>query len=351
MNAFCRALELSTPVIQAPMTGGGDTPELAAEVCRAGGLGCLGLNYTDPDSIHSLCSELRTRTNRPFCVNLFAPSSPSPGAPVAAAVARLRAYYQELGVEPPAAIAPPCSFDAQFEAVLQSGAAVFSFTCGVLPRACVTAAKAAGMLVLGTATTVREARVLVDTGVDGVIAQGSEAGGHRASFLSGQGDTLIGINTLVPQISAAVSVPVIATGGIMDGRGVLACLVLGASAVQMGTAFLSCPESGVPAAYRDALFAADEDSTMVTTAFSGKPARGIANRFTREMDGSSTPIAAFPIQNALTRPLRAAAGNCGRHEFLSLWAGQGVRMCRRLAAFDLVHALQDEMRSAANELT
>jgi nitronate monooxygenase len=351
MNAFCRALELSAPVIQAPMAGGGDTPELAAEVCRAGGLGCLGLNYTDPDAIQSLCSELRARTSRPFCANLFAPSPPSPGAPVAAAVARLRAYYRELGTEPPASLAPSFSFDAQFEAILQSGAAVFSFTCGVLPRACVMAAKAAGMLVLGTATTVREARVLVDTGVDGVIAQGSEAGGHRASFLSGQGDTLVGISTLVPQISAAVSVPVIATGGVMDGRGVLACRVSGASAVQMGTAFLGCPESGVPTAYREALFAADEESTMVTAAFSGKPARGIANRFTREMAGPSTPIAGFPVQNALTRPLRAAAAASGRGEFLSLWAGQGVRMCRRLAAFSLVQALQDEMRSAASGIT
>lgn len=349
MNEFCRTLELLTPVIQAPMAGGGDTPELAAEVCRAGGLGCLGLNYTDPDQILTLCSELRTRTTRPFCANLFAPASPSPGAPVAAALDRLRAYYQELGLEPPKAIAPPFSFDAQFEAVLQSGAAVFSFTCGAMPRPYIKQAKAAGMLVFGTATTVREARILVDAGVDAVIAQGSEAGGHRASFLSGQGDTLVGTVTLVPLMCAAVSVPVIAAGGIMDGRGVLASLVLGASAVQMGTAFLCCPESGVPAAYRDALFAADEESTTVTVAFSGKPARGIVNRFTREMDGPATPIAAFPIQNALTRPLRTAAAKRGKSEFLSLWAGQGASMCRPLAAFDLVQALQDEMRRAASE--
>jgi nitronate monooxygenase len=348
VNVLCQALELSTPVIQAPMAGGGDTLELAAEVCRAGGLGCLGLNYTDPEAIHFLCSGLRTRTDRPFCANLFAPSSASSGAPVAAARARLRAYYQEFDIEPPASVAPAFSFDAQFEAILQSGAAVFSFTCGVLPRARVKQAKAAGMLVLGTATTVREARALVEAGVDGVIAQGSEAGGHRASFLSGQADTLIGTSTLVPQISDAVSVPVIAAGGIMDGRGVLACLVLGASAVQMGTAFLGCPESGAPAAYRDALFAADEEATVVTAAFSGKPARGIANRFTREMASPSTPIAAFPSQNALTRPLRAAAARRGNREFLSLWAGQGVRMCRRLPAFDLVRALQDEMRIAAS---
>jgi nitronate monooxygenase len=196
--------------------------------------------------------------------------------------------------------------------------------------------------VMGTATTVGEAVELERRGVDAVIAQGAEAGGHRGTFAVPFEHGMIGTMALVPQVASSVGVPVVASGGIMDGRGIAAALALGASAVQMGTAFLACHESGIPAAYRDALTSATEARTALTRAFSGRPARGIANRFMEEMGDAGDDVLPFPLQNALTRPLRDAAGRQGRAEFLSLWAGQAVGLARSMRAADLVARLAAE---------
>jgi nitronate monooxygenase len=193
------------------------------------------------------------------------------------------------------------------------------------------------MVVMGTATTVAEAVALERAGVDAVVAQGAEAGGHRGTFVGPAETSLIGTMALVPQVVDAVTVPVVASGGIMDGRGIAAALALGASAVQMGTAFLTCEEAGVPPAYKEALLAADETDTALTRAFSGRMARGVRNRFLTEMaDHDPLP---FPIQNALTRPMRAAAAAAGEADYLSLWAGQGVPMARQQSAADLMARL------------
>lgn len=334
---------LSVPVIQAPMAGGGDTAALVAAVSNAGALGFVGAAYLTPEQILERCLDVRARTARPFGINLFAPQ-PEPqvdAARAGAAIERLRPYYEELGlplpVWPPA---PPPSFDDQLAACLECGAAAFSVAFGLVPN--LAEIKRRGLFVIGTATTVAEAKALADAGVDAVIAQGSEAGGHRSTFAVDFGVGMIGTMALVPQVVDAVPVPVIASGGIMDGRGIAAALALGASAAQMGTAFLTCDEAGVPEAYKEAILGAAEDETRVTRAFSGRAARGIANRMLRDFEDAAA-ILPFPLQNALTRPLRTEAAKRGRAEFLSLWAGQGVRMARRMSAAELVGKLSEEV--------
>jgi len=269
-------------------------------------------------------------------------------------VRRLAPYYSELGLPAPTAPAKPAfGFAEQVAAALETGASVFSFTFGILPAEAIAAIKAKGMFLMGTATTVAEAVELEKAGVNAVVTQGSEGGGHRGTFSGDFSAAMIGTMALVPQVADAVRVPVIASGGIMDGRGIAAALALGASAAQLGTAFLTCKESGVSEAYKQAIISAREDQTRVTRAFSGRPARGIVNRFMAQMEATeeeAQKIPPFPVQNALTRPLRSAAGKQGRAEFLSLWAGQGVRLARRQAAGDLIARLVQETEQAVLKL-
>jgi nitronate monooxygenase len=349
-----RRLGLSHPIIQAPLAGGGDTPALVAAVGEAGALGFIGASYLTPAQITAAAHAVRGLTKRPFGINLFAPA-PAPALPAdtTAALARVAPYFAELGLPaptPPAAVTD--SFPALFEAALASGAAAFSFTFGVLPAAAIEAIKARGMFLMGTVTNVEEARTLERADVDAVVAQGSEAGGHRGTFVGETDAGMVGTIALVPQIADAVKVPVIASGGIMDGRGIAAALALGASGVQMGTAFLTCEEAGIPEAYKQAILGARESDTRITRAFSGRSARGIVNRFMTEVEraGSADAILPFPLQNSLTRPLRAAAAKAGRAEFLSLWAGQGVSLARREPAAELVRRLADETGSVLQRL-
>ncbi len=327
---------LQYPIIQAPLAGGGDTPELVSAVSNAGGLGFIGAAYLTPEQIIETGKAVRARTSRPFGINLFAPlPAPESSRSPESALKRLAPFFAELGVPLPAKVASePLPFREQLEACLQTGAAAFSFTFGPLPPDAVAEIRRRGLFLMGTATTVVEAKALADSGVDAIVAQGSEAGGHRGTFAVDFAAGLVGTISLVPQIADAVGIPVIASGGIMDGRGLAAALALGAAGVQFGTAFLTCSESGVPEAYREAILQAREDQTRITRAFSGRPARGISNRFLEEFasqDAAGT-ILPFPMQNALTRPLRSAAAKLGRAEFLSLWAGQGLRLARRQSA-------------------
>jgi nitronate monooxygenase len=344
-EGFLQRLNLALPIIQAPMAGGGDTPALVAAVSNAGGLGCIGAAYSTPAQIHELARAIRSQTTRPFGINLFAPvPSEHPPGHVAAALALLAPYYDELGIDPPQQLPQPAwTFDEQFAAALESGAAVFSFTFGLLPASAIQAAKER-MFVMGTATTVAEAVAQARSGVHAVIAQGSEAGGHRGTFAVPFEQAMVGTMALVPQVVDAVSTPVVASGGIMDGRGVAAALALGASAVQMGTAFLTTDEAGIPHVYKEAILAAGEHETRITRAFSGRPARGIINRFMSEVDDAAAALP-YPYQNALTRPLRQTAAQQGRADMLSLWAGQGLRLARRGGAAELMRTLADEMNA------
>jgi nitronate monooxygenase len=347
-------LGLTHPILQAPLAGGGDTPALVAAVSEAGGLGFVGAAYLSPSRIAETAQAVRARTKRPFGINLFAPT-PAGAAPRDAAVMleKLAPFFAELGLPPPVLPSQPASaFDEQLAAALTSGASAFSFTFGVFPPTAIAAIRTRGMFLMGTATTVEEAVLLEQAGVDAVVVQGSEAGGHRGTFATGFEQGMIGTMALVPQAADAVKVPVVASGGIMDGRGIAAALALGAAGVQMGTAFLTTAEAGIPEAYKNAILGAREHQTRITRAFSGRQARGIVNRFMTEIDRPETAEALlpFPLQNALTRPLRDAAAQQGRAEFLSLWAGQGLSLARRQPAAALVERLAAEAEAAIARL-
>ena len=351
-TVLTRRLGLTHPIIQAPLAGGGDTPHLVAAVCNAGALGFIGAAYLTPAQIAEASRAVRAGTSRPFGINLFAPLpvSEAPKDP-RAAVDCVAPFYAELGLPAPSLpTSGSHSFDEQLTAALESGASVFSFTFGILPSPAMDAIKARGMFLIGTATTVEEATALQKAGADAVVTQASEAGGHRSTFAAPFEAALIGAMALVPQVVDSVRVPVIASGGIMDGRGIAAALALGASGVQMGTAFLTCDEAGIPDAYKAAILASREDGTRLTRAFSGRPARGIVNRFMTEVDRAAESILPFPLQNSLTRPLRTAAAKAGRAEFLSLWAGQGVRLARRQPAANLVARLATDTEEAIGRL-
>ena len=337
------------------MAGGGDTPELVAAVSDAGALGSIGATYLTPPQIAEVCAAVRAKTPRPFGINLFVPDDPvPPSIDTGAAVAGVAPYFAELGLPHPVPPAPPRrDFDAQLDAAIIGGAALVSFTFGMIPAAACHKVRARGLVLAGTATTVDEAVALQQAGVDLIIAQGSEAGGHRGTFansidVAAFETAMIGTLALVPQIVDAVAIPVIASGGIMDGRGIAAVLALGAAGAQLGTAFLTCDEAGVPDAHKRAILDAREDQTRLTRAFSGRSARGIVNRVMRDIEADA--ILPFPLQNALTRPMRAAAAKQGRAEFLSLWAGQGVRMARRMKAADLIATLVEETHTAVRRL-
>jgi nitronate monooxygenase len=350
-------LGIEHPIIQAPMAGGATTVDLVASVSESGALGFLGCAYSAPDQIRETGASVRARTARPFGINLFAPLPPPElPADMSDALSAVAEAFSELGLAPPSApAAAGTAFADQLEAALDTGASVFSFTFGLLPSEAVDEIKRRGLFLAGTATTVDEAVALEAAGVDAVVAQGSEAGAHRGSFAASFEASMVGTMALVPQVVDAVSVPVIASGGIMDGRGVAAAIALGAQAAQLGTAFLTCPEAGIPAAHKRAVLAASEHETRITRAFSGRPARGIVNRLMEELDRNPAAILPYPLQNALTRPLRTAAGEQGRAEYMSLWAGQGVRMSRELPAAELVRQIGREaeraLRSAASGVT
>jgi nitronate monooxygenase len=353
-RALIDLLDIDVPIVQAPMAGA-QGPELAAAVSAAGGLGSLPCAMLTPDAARTQVAEIRAATNRGFALNFFCHRTPDPN-PAAEAKwrERLGRYYVELEVEPPVssgiARAP---FDEAFCTVVEEvRPKVVSFHFGLPDDALLARVKSTGAKILSSATTPAEARWLADKGVDAIIAQGAEAGGHRGMFLADDVAAQVGTFALLPQVVDAVDLPVVASGGIMDGRGIVAALALGAAAVQMGTAFLTCREAGIPEAYKQAIVAARDDGTRLTRAFSGRPARGIVNRFMTEMEapGPGGHILPFPLQNALTRPLRAAAAQQGRAEYLSLWAGQGARLARLDSATDLVARLAREIDATLGRL-
>lgn len=342
---LCDLFGIEYPIVQAPMAGGPASVDLVAAACNAGALGSFGAAYMTPQQIRDACAATRERTDRPFAVNLFSPL-PEPGAyDTSSTLARLRVYHEELGVAPPSTPSSPSQseqFESQIEAILECRVPIFSFTFAIPPASAIERLKSAGMTIVGTATTIGEAIALQDVGVDAICAQGSEAGGHRGTFAPPFERAMIGTMALVPQIVDAVRIPVIASGGIMDGRGIAAALALGADGVQLGTAFLATNESGASRAHKAALLAASDDSTAITRAFSGRPARGIRNRVMDEFESDPGSIAPYPLQNALTRSMRNAAASAGRAEYLSLWAGQAPRLARSIPAAELVRQLVRE---------
>jgi len=335
---------ITYPIIQAGMAGGITSPQLVAAVSNAGGLGSVGAGYLTPGQLRSSIKEIRALTDKPFAVNLFIPG-PYRESPVQIEeVMRLmEPVKQELRMEEePVVDKYEESFEEQLEVVIEEKVPVFSFTFGTPSVETIRRLKSQGILVMGTATTVREAILLQESGVDAIVAQGSEAGGHRGTFIGDCASALLGTIVLVPQIVDEVEVPVIAAGGIMDGRGIAAACALGASAVQMGTAFITCTESAAHPKHQEAILTSTDQSTAVTRAFSGKPARGIANAFMEKMAPHEHRIPDYPIQNALTRNLRKEAAKQNKPEYMSLWAGQGAPLSSQKSAAQLVEDLVTE---------
>ncbi len=321
-------LDIRYPLIQAPMAGGPTTPELIAAVSNSGGLGSLGAGYMTPEQIQGAVREIRSLTERPFAVNVFVVEPVTASPEQVERINRVMQPYREaLGLETPtggASYTP--ALDEQMAVILAEQVPILSFTFGALPAKWLRELKAADVVVIGTATTVREAVELEQAGVDAIVGQGSEAGGHRGMFLGPADSDSIGTMALIPQIADAVKLPVIAAGGIMDGRGLAAALMLGAAGVQLGTAFLTCPESGAHPEHKAAILDSTEESSVLTRVFSGKAARGLKNRFITEMTRHQAELPPYPIQNKLTRDIRQAAGQQNKPEFMSLWAGQGTRL-------------------------
>lgn len=342
MNELVQRLGISVPIIQAPMAGAQGS-RLAIAVCNAGGLGSLPCAML---TMHDMQAELRTltqQTERAFNVNFFCHRSPERDTSREASWRRqLLPYYNELGISTESIVDAPARapFNAEMAELLSEfEPAVVSFHFGLPERALVDRVKTWGAVVISSATTVDEARWLEANGADVVIAQGFEAGGHRGMFLTTDLTTQVGTMALVPQIVAAVKVPVIASGGISTSAGVRAALTLGASAVQVGTAFLFCPEAGTSAVHRAALNSERATHTAVTNVFTGRPARGIVNRVVRELGPLSDRAPAFPLAATAMFPLRAKAESQGNDEFSPLWAGQNVASCREIGAADLVREL------------
>lgn len=351
-SGLVELLGIDHPVVLAPF-GGLSSVDLTALVSRCGGLGSHGLYGYSPERIGEVIAQLRSATEAPFAVNLWLPtgSEISPGAvDLSASRAVLAEFFAEMDMTPPEepeSFLP--SFDEQFEAVLAGGPAAVSFVYGVPPQPVVRRAHEAGIVVLGTATTPEEAVALAEGGVDVVVATGAEAAGHRAAFLRAAETSLMGTFALVPQVVDAVSVPVVAAGGISDRRGVAAAFALGASGVQVGTAFLATRESAANDAHREAIRSTAGADSVLTRAMSGRWARGARNRAVAAIEAAArrdpAAIAPFPAQNWLTGQFRREAGRRGAGQLQSLWLGQAAPLAR----FDGAEEVFAELLAGAPE--
>ncbi len=340
-------LELSVPLIQAPMAGV-QRSALAIAVSNAGGLGSLPCALLTPDEMRQELGALRAHTDKPFNVNFFCHAQPSPDEERARAwQERLAPYYRELDVQPPATSVPVGRAPFNFEAARlleEFRPAVVSFHFGLPAADLLGRVKATGAKVIASATTVAEAQWLEAQGVDAIIAQGLEAGGHRGMFLSNDLTAQMSTFALVPQLVSHVHVPIIAAGGIADAAGVAAAMALGASAVQVGTAYLLCPEATTSPLHRQALASEQAKHTAITNIFTGRPARGIVNRLMREIGPINPAAPAFPLASASVSALRAAAEARGSSDFSAMWAGQNISGCRAVGAAQLTRELADGFR-------
>jgi len=330
------------PIVLAPMAGFMDA-ELVIAAAQGGALGSLPCALLSPDKAREQINIVRQRVSAPINLNFFC-HEPVDADPKREAAwrQRLTPYYRELGLDPaaPVSAANRAPFDAAFcEVVEELKPEIVSFHFGLPDPSLLRRVKAAGCIVMSSATIVKEAIWLEENGADVIIAQGAEAGGHRGMFLTENIAEQPGTFALVPQVVDAVKVPVIAAGGIADGRGIAAAFALGASAVQIGTAYLRCPESRVIAPVRVALAQAHDNSTVITNVMTGRPARGVANRVMREVGPISPDAPAFPNAATGLAPLKAAAEKLGKVDFTNLWAGQAVRMGREMPAAELTRAL------------
>jgi nitronate monooxygenase len=335
-------LGIQLPLIQAPMAGA-QASAMAIAVSNAGGLGSLPCAMLDAAGLRKELEAIKAQTDKPFNVNFFCHSEPVPDAGRESAWrSALAPYYRQYGIDPAGipASSGRAQFNAEFAGVLEAyRPAVVSFHFGLPPAALLARVKSWGSKIFSSATTVDEARWLEAHGVDAVIAQGLEAGGHRGIFLSDDLSTQVGTFSLLPQVVRAVKLPVIAAGGIADAQGVAAAMALGAAGVQLGTVYLLCPEATITAVHRKALKSENARHTALTNLFTGRPARGIVNRVMRELGPVSSLPPAFPLATSAIVPLRAKAEAEGSGDFSPLWSGQNATGCREIPAAQLTREL------------
>jgi nitronate monooxygenase len=346
MTTLLQTLGVRLPIIQAPMAGVQDSA-LAVAVCNAGGLGSLPCAMFGPDALRKELTAIQAQTDKPFNVNFFCHAPPTPSAEREAAWrAMLAPYYEEFGLEVStiATGAGRAPFSSEIADVVgEFRPAVVSFHFGLPSAELLARVRSWGSKVFSSATSVEEALWLEARGIDAIIAQGLEAGGHRGMFLSEDLNTQVGTLALVPQIVKAVKTPVIAAGGIANATGVMAALKLGAAAVQVGTAYLLCPEATTSAVHRAALSSAAALHTALTNVFTGRPARGIVNRVMKELGPINSAAPAFPLAASAIAPLRAKAESLGSGDFSPLWAGQNASGCKEVPAAQLTRELADDL--------
>src|SRR5229473_2922110 len=355
-NRLTAKLGIEYPIIQGPL-GGLSSQKLTAAVSNFGGLGSFGAHGLTPETIKDVIAQIRSFTSKPFAMNLWV-SMEDEGARTSdenafkRSLAPLAAHIAALGAPRPEYEAySPIRFEDQARVLLDERVPVFSFIYGIPPSEILEECRAKRIVTIGTATTPEESAALQDAGVDAIVASGFEAGGHRGSFLRAADDSLTGTFSLVPQIADTVSLPVIAAGGIADARGVIAAFVLGAEAVQMGTAFLTCEESGASRIHRETLMQRKAEFTGLTKAFTGRLARGIQNRLMSELKEERAEILPYPLQRMLVRNLSIAAEAAGRADLLPLWAGQSASLstCTEVSVF--LNSLVEEVSEIADPLT
>ncbi|EOV9525335.1 NAD(P)H-dependent flavin oxidoreductase [Bacillus cytotoxicus] len=344
-------LQIKYPIIQAGMAGAITTPELVAAVSNSGGLGTLGAGYMSPEKIREAIYKIRQLTDKPFGVNLLVTKEIQiEKEKVNEAKVLLSGMSRELGIEEDE-FKLPQSYKEQLQVLLEEKVPVVSFAFQTLEQEEINVLKRRGIKVIGTATHVAEAKALAELGVDMITGQGSEAGGHRGTFIGKEQDAMIGTFVLIPQLVAAVShIPIIAAGGVMNGKGFVAALALGAEGVQMGSAFLTSEESMAHDVYKEAILQSADTSTTVTRVFSGRYARGIRNTFIEKHEGKEDRLPMYPVQNVLTSKIRQEAAKQNKGEYMSLWAGQASSLARVESAQRVVERVMKEAENAIEQL-
>jgi nitronate monooxygenase len=349
-------LGIKYPIIQGPFGGGLSSAELVASVSNAGGLGSFGAYNLSPKEIEDISKELAALTNNPYALNLWVNDIDTEALNYTEeAYKKMEAIYQpyfkELGIPLPSRPQINDSrFEKQVEALIKAKPPVFSFVFGIPAREILTECRKQHIRTIGAVTSVDEALLLEEAGVDLIVATGFEAGGHRPSFLHPAKESLTGTMSLVPQVADAVNIPVISAGGIADGRGIVAALALGASAVQIGTAFLACLESNATDVYRELLFSKERKYTLLTNSFTGRLARGIRSRIASDLQDYEKQVAPFPIQSQFLSSLRRAAIAQGKLEMISFWCGQSVPLIKHRQAAILFRSLVAETEAVIGSL-
>ncbi len=355
-NKLTQILNIDYPIVQGPFGGGYSSVALASTVSNLGGMGSFGAHHLSHDEILQLNNELRSVTKGTYALNLWIDNDKYKSSYSDAEFERTKAlfkpFFDELEVEIPTKPILPegHSNKKQLEAIIEARPPVFSFVYGIPDKEILKELHNNGTVLIGAATTVEEAVVLEDTGVDIIVASGFEAGGHRIAFLENDDSKLIGTISLIPRVVEAVNIPVLAAGGIADGRGILSALALGAQGVQIGTAFLACEESNASDLHKKILHSPAAENTMLTKSFTGRTARGTVSEIAKQTQGRDLELAPYPLQGLFMRPLRKAALEQGRTDLISFWSGQSAPLIKHHRAKDLFNSLISEAASTLQDL-